>query len=199
MFKKKSHIPDLTQSIIEFSESHQTSIEYLTQFDEFLNSFFACTLKLNARSKKVKASSLEFVSNIKVQANCIEVLSFSLEVEKNPSSSISLCELSNRISGENKSRHFVRICEYEFYLQVINKGIFICDIFNLSTAGNSRYSDTFNSVDRLLEGLEQFKNSVRDLYDSIYISPIVVSCLGADAIDTFPAISSEKFINLYDK
>lgn len=195
----KSHIADLTKSVVEFYESHQTSIEHLTQFDEFSNSFFACILKCNGMAMKINASSQEFTNDLKRQINCIDVLSFALEIEKNQSSSILLCKLINQIDGENKSRHFVRGCEHEFYLQVINEDVLIYDMFSLSGSGKSRYSHTTHSVGRLLNGLEQFKRSVIGVCDNIFISPIVARSLGADATGPFLTISSEHFINLYDE
>ncbi|MFT6779669.1 MAG: hypothetical protein ACJAV1_003612 [Paraglaciecola sp.] len=198
MSKSKSHIAKLAKLVVEFSESHQTSIEYLMQFDEFSNSFFACISKRSGTSMKEETSSQEPISDIKAQANCIDVLSFSLEIEVNPCSSISLCQLTNYISGENKSRHSVRVCDHEFYLQVINEGVLIYDVFDLSTKGKSHDLHTSSGVDTLLDGLEQFKHLVRGVYDNIFISPIVVRSLGADAIGTYPAISSEQFIDLYD-
>jgi hypothetical protein len=197
MSKSKSHIAKLAKMVIEFSESHQTSIEYLMQFDEFSNSFCACISKRSGTPMKEETSSQEPISDIKAQASCIDVLSFSLEIEVNPSSSISLCRLKNYISGENKSRHSVRVCDHEFYLQVVNEGVLIYDVFDLSTKGKSHDLET-SGVDRLLDGLEQFKHLVRGVYDNIFISPIVVRSLGADAIGTFPAISSEQFILLYE-
>jgi hypothetical protein len=194
----KSRVAKLSHLVIEFSESHQTSIEYLRQFDEFSSSFFNCILKRRDRQIVKQSSQKEELTDIRVRANCIEVLAFSLEIELNPSSAISLCQLINHIRGENKSRHSVYFRSNQFYLQVANEGVLIYDVFDLSTSGKSHYLHTSIGVDRLLDGLEQFKNLVRGVYDNIFISPIVVRCLGADAIGTYPAISSEQFIDLYD-
>jgi hypothetical protein len=81
---------------------------------------------------------------------------------------------------------------------VINEGVLIYDVFDLTRTEKSDDLNTFTHTERMLDGLVQFKRSLRAVYDNIFISPIVVRCLGADAIGSFPAISSEEFIGLYD-
>lgn len=123
MSNHSQRVDVISREVIKLSESHLIMLAYLDQFPGFSDTLFK-DMSAHIDLRSVQQRSINEPLTMKEKISCQEILEYSLKIETNPLSSIEICSLINQIRNDNKSRYFVNVSGYQFYLQIMKRSIF---------------------------------------------------------------------------